>query len=392
MSDPITWTGKHEFLISGTERHEDTLRVRCRDQKQEWPLRLHLPTLCITYADMKFANAIGGRQEAYPDSTRYGPAFFDPPVEINGRQEVERLTWIRGAERVVIGRDETVVEFRAFRDLVVPRLRIRPDTPAAARLAAHNVLVRADREFAVDVSQLADGRPLGGISVRKRHPDYRPPDDRERPWSLWIKVIDGITGRPIPKARLRWLRWPESGSEAPAEVDAPYTDEHGVYAAAGQPPGHKEALSLDAPGWRALPRCLRPLPGQPVHMVMRAWPLRRATVRLADGTRLTCFHATYRMEPGDTFDWVAKTFGFRGAADLAEANGVRDLAVVSGDIALPGWYYLHAGAGDRLAGFDKRFGLRRGSARTVGRVHHPDPGAALPGEVIALPLGTRRNA
>jgi hypothetical protein len=251
------------------------------------------------------------------------------------------------------------------------------------------VVVRADQEFAVDIAQLADGRPLGGISVRKRHPDYRPPDDRDQPWSLWIKVLDGVTGRPIPQARLRWLRWPEREGGAPEEIDAPYTDERGVFSASGQPPGHKEAISLDVPGWRATPRCLRPLPGQPVNLVMRAWPMRRATVRLVDGTRLSCFRATYRMEPGDTFDWLAETFGFRSAADLAKANGVRDLAVLPGDIDIPGWSYVHAGDRDTLAGLDKRFGLRRGSARTVGRVHHPDSDSPFPGEVVALPLGAR---
>lgn len=387
--NPITWSGKHEFLIVGTTRHEDTILVRCKDPKQERPLRLCLPTLCITFADMKFANAIAGEQAPYPDSEHYGPAFFDPPVEINGRSEVERLTWIRGAHRVVLGPTETVIEFHAQRELVVPRLRLRTEKPAIARLEVDQALVWKDREFQVDIVQLADGRPLGGNSVRKRHPDYKPPDENEpRPWSLWVKVIDGATDKPLPKAKLRWIRWPQPSPAAPVAVGAPITDENGVIQATGQPPRYKEALQLDTPGWRAVARCFRPLSGQPVRLVMRAWRLKRGVAVVPDGAEIACYRAIYRMEPGDTFEWLAEAFGFAGVPDLAAANEVADLGTLS-EIRLPGWVFIVAAPGDTLSGLDERYGLKPGSARTVGRVHHPDRDVPFAGETVALPLQSR---
>lgn len=268
-STPITWSGAHEFLVVGTDRHEDTLRVRCLDPKQEGQVRVVLPTLCITYADMAFAAAVGGAQAPYPDSDGYGPAFFDPPVEITPEAEVERLTWIRGADRVVIGPKETVVEFSPRRTLVIPRFRVRTDKPAALRLEIDHAVIREQEEFVVDVSQLADGRPIGGISLRKRHPDYTPPEDKERPWTLWVQVLDGASGRPLPKVRLRWLRR-AAGAGGPVLVAEPTTDEHGVVAADGQPPGAKETLVLDDPRWLPAERSFRPLPGQPVRLRIHA--------------------------------------------------------------------------------------------------------------------------
>lgn len=82
---------------------EDTLRVESNSREKERQFRLVLPTLCITYAKMDFANCIGGEKANYQASRSYGPAFFDPPVVINGAAEIERLTCIRGADRVVTG-------------------------------------------------------------------------------------------------------------------------------------------------------------------------------------------------------------------------------------------------------------------------------------------------
>jgi hypothetical protein len=123
-ANAITWQGSHNFKLNGCAVHEDTLRVKSNYQKSERNLTLTLPTLCITYADMKFQNQIGGEQKLYPDSAAYGPVYFDPPVVINGEKEVERLTYIRGAERLEIGPKETKIEFHAWNELVIPRLRL----------------------------------------------------------------------------------------------------------------------------------------------------------------------------------------------------------------------------------------------------------------------------
>ena len=61
-TETISWKGKHVFRIAGSRYHEDTLRIDSVRAKGEELLRLVLPTLCLTYADMAFANAIGGEQ------------------------------------------------------------------------------------------------------------------------------------------------------------------------------------------------------------------------------------------------------------------------------------------------------------------------------------------
>jgi hypothetical protein len=42
--------------------------------------------------------------------------------------------------------------------------------------------------------------------------------------------------------------------------------------------------------------------------------------------------------------------------------------------------------GDRLSAIDAMFGLPKGSARTVGRGHHPDPDRPYAGEAVAVPV------
>ena len=92
-SNPIVWHGQQEFWLAGTDHHEDTLRIESNysQAQAEHTLRLTLPTLCITYANMQFTNAIGGKQENYPSSSKYGPIFFDPPVVITDTEEVEKM-------------------------------------------------------------------------------------------------------------------------------------------------------------------------------------------------------------------------------------------------------------------------------------------------------------
>ena len=64
--------GQQKFSIVGTECENDTLLIESTIKQAEQPLRLTLPTLCITYADMAFSNAVGGQQVPFPDSESYG--------------------------------------------------------------------------------------------------------------------------------------------------------------------------------------------------------------------------------------------------------------------------------------------------------------------------------
>lgn len=207
MTEPFIWSGEQEILVTGTKDHEDTLRIQYTGPIQKDPLYLVLPTLCITYADMKFANAIGGQQQDYPRSAVYGSDFFDPPVEIRGAKQVQQHTWIRGASAVTIGPKETTVEYYGHSEVVIPRLRVAPGHTISVRVAARHMVIPPGEESVVDITQWADGRPLGGNAIHKRHPDFQPADRAKQPWSLWVKVINGKTREPVPAAQLHWTQW-----------------------------------------------------------------------------------------------------------------------------------------------------------------------------------------
>ena len=102
---------------------------------------------------------------------------------------------------------------------------------------------------------------------------------------------------------------------------------------------------------------------------------------------LPCYAATYRMEPGDTFEWLAEAFAYSGVEELARLNGLDDPSQLDGgvDISLPGWHFFYARPGDALERIDEMFGLPPGWSRTVGRVHHPDPRLPYESETIAMP-------
>jgi LysM repeat protein len=425
-SDPLIWSGEHSFDVVGTERYADSLRVKTPRKGGEELLRLVLPTLCITYADMKFANDIGGVQESYPASQAYGPRYFDPPVELIGEADIRKFTWIRGAHRVTIGPTETEIEWYAGKTLIIPRLRLDQKEPAQAKLVVKDAHIPVERPLVVTVLQYADGRHIGGIRFEKRHPLYEPPKEPQE-YNLWVRVVDGETGEPMPEARLNFFRW-DPGASTPSGtggfvlVEHRYTNGDGVVQDAHRPSGEREAVVLDMPGWRAVARCFKPLGGQHVRLFMRAWRLRKAQMgymwqkgdrldrialltghseqeildanRLTDPSdlkpgmriRLPCYAATYRMESGDTYEWLARAFGYAHVKELARLNRVRDLAALGGkDIRLPGWYFFYARRDESLQVLDKRFGLERGSARTVGRVYHADPDLPYEGETIALP-------
>jgi len=427
------WGGKYQFSITGTGRHEDTLRIESAFQKSESSLTLALPTLCITYADLKFANAIGGVQENYPASAAYGPVYFDPAVEIVGEDEVERLTWIRGAHRVRIDREKTLIEWYPWRTLVIPRLRIERERGARAWLHVDDVPIEVDQPLVIKIKQLADGRHIGGIRMEKRHPKWRPPKPKNE-YNLWVRVIDGESHQPLPEARVKVFHWCSNyatgyGTGRFAVADQRYTDGEGVAAFSGRPANEREAVVLDLPGWLATPRAFRPLPGQQARFHLLAWPLKKERFpytwqtgdsldriaqiaghdpadilkanRLPHATALRprmaislpCYMATYRLEPGDRFETLAKRFGFKDQVELAKVNGLLSVSDMSRgmEIKLPGWYFLYARRGDTLGSIEKMLGLPPGSARTVGQTYRPDPQWLYDGEVIAVhtPSGAR---
>jgi len=376
---------------------------------------------------MNFTNAIGGEQENYPASKIYGPQFFVPQVEIVGEEEVEKFTWIRGAHRVVIGPEKTEIEWYMWNTLVIPRLRIDMKESLTALLTIADMPITVDKELVINVMQYADGRHVGGIRVEKRHPQWKPREELEE-YNLWVRVINGETMEPMPEVVLNLFRW-DPGLTTPygnggfQQIEQHYTDSDGAIHAPNRPSDELEAVALHLPGWRAVARCFRPLPGQRVRFHMSAWQLREDVVaytwrsndtlagmalltgfkpedilqcnRLIDPISLKagmpislpCYAVSYRMEPGDTIEWLAKAFAYSSIEELAKFNGLLDPSELEGgaDILLPGWHFFYARSGESLEQIDKMFGLPLGSSRTVGRVHHPDLRLPYESETIAVP-------
>ena len=416
----VMWGGDYPFRVNGVAVHEDTLRVTSNlvVNKEGRPLSLTLPTLCITYADAKFQNAIGGVQAGWPQSQAYGPAFFDPPVVVNGAADVERLTYIRGAHRVTIGEKETLVEFRSDKLLVVPRLRLSKKDPATLELHVPASPITPSVPLRVDVAQLADGRSVGGVRMEKRHPDWKPDRVKER-YTLVVRLVDGSTGRPLGKREIDVHRWnARAGALVP---DARLrTDGTGWTRPAQRGSGELEACVARLPGYHAAARAFRALAGQNLRLHLRAWPLPGAMTpyvwRKGDelkaiaalcghppeslqalnqlgprgfkaGMRviLPCWAASFRLEAGETWDAIAARFGYRDAKGLAKALGRKGLDGAD-EVVLPDWHFFYAREGDRLSALDAMFGLRKGSVRTVGRTHHPDPDRPYAGETLAVPV------
>lgn len=380
MPSPITWSGEQVVRIVGTGLHEDTLRIRPTRLKhqRENRYRLRLPTLCITYADLKFANSIGGEQQRWPASASYGPQFFDPPVVI-GPADIERLTWIRGADRVTIGPKETEIEWLAHRELVVPRLRLSLTDPIEAVVEVVHSMIDVAEELRLDVAQYANGRLLGGVEVVKRHPDWKPPEE-PRSYDLWIRVIDADRQAPIRKARLVLSRWDGKGF---VEAEAADTGADGSIVRTERPPGALEAVALATDGWWAAPRAWRALPGQRVSLLVEASRLKAAEYP-GRGSERKLFAARYPWQPGDTWVTVAELFRYRDAEELLHAAG-RDRPQGAVEVTLPDWRFTHAREGDTLDAIAKEFGVPRGWAHTPGRCHRPDPRRPLAHEIVAVP-------
>jgi hypothetical protein len=424
----FSWNGKYDFRICGTDLHEDTLRIKCNYRKQEGMLKLVLPTLCITYADLKFQDSIGGVQKNYPASQAYGSAYFDPPVVISGGQDIEKFTYIRGANKVVIGSKETTIEFPSRSDLVIPRLRIDREKFANFNLHVPKTNIQVDVPLNITALQYADGRHIGGVKLEKRHPDWKP-EEGKKEYDLWVKVIDGRTLKPIPEAMVEILKW-DPKLQTPygtggLKVDKRiYTSGDGIVQAQSRPSNNLEALVIRHRGFRAVARCFKPLAGQNVRVHMRAWPLQDDTINykwkigddvseiaeltghtvsellrinnlkdpsvLKPGMQilLPCYTAMYNMEQWDNLDWLGKAFGYKDAKGLAEVNGFKDMKQLSRAPALmlPGWKFFFAREKDTLEKIDSMFDLKKGSSITVGRVFHPDSRIPYPGETIAVPI------
>ena len=426
-ANPIEWKGQHEFLVVGTTYHEDTLRVESTALDKEPPmLTLTLPTLCITYADMKFANDIGGEQALYPDSGPYGPRYFDPPVSLTGGQ-IEKLTWIRGASRVTIGRDRTEVQWRMGTPLVIPRLRITPKQPANAVVAVPKVRISVQQPLNIAVKQYADGRHIGGLQIEKRHPDWTAPSE-DKHYTLRIRVLEAPALRPereVPVLVHRWDPRMKSpyGKGAFRRTDRKATDGRGAVELVNRPAGELDAATLDLRGYVAPAQVLRALPGETASLVFRPAPLNRTTIQyewaasdtsasmsaltgipaaeivkpnlqpgqtvLKAGQKinLPCYCAVHLMETGDSFEWLAARFCYEAPQELAERlnlPGVGSLAGL-GIVPLPGWLVFYARPGDTLEAIDQKFGVPKGWSRTMGRAYHPEPRLPLQRECVAVP-------
>jgi hypothetical protein len=424
-SDIYNWTGKQSFQLNASGLKEDTLRIVPKHGKLETVFKLVLPTLCITYADMKFQNAVGGLQANYPASRSYGPAYFDPPVEIKGEQEIERLTYIRGAQRVVIGPKETLIEFPSWKELVVPRLRLSQKDPAIATLHTVNAPVHINEPLSVLVMQFADGRHIGGVNIQARHPKYSPPTIKQQ-YDLWVRVLDAMNLKPLAEKRVDIWHWePMSKGSAGTGTfklsNQKWTGKDGGIHDPARPSGELEAVTVNLPGWRVTPRCYRPLAGQPVQITLRAWPMQPDVTRyvwqkgdtvesmaalcghipediiqlnqlgdasaLQPGMRISlpCYHGALRPDPWDTPEKVAKRFHL-DSKTLAKYNGLSDLADYDGslDLQLPGWHFFHARPTDTLQKLNKAFKLPSGTCVPAGRVYRPHPDLLYAGEVVGV--------
>jgi hypothetical protein len=427
-SSNFVWGGNQEFWIAGTDRYEDTLRIESNYTSIENPLKLTLPTLCITYANMNFTNKIGGAQVNYPFSKKYGPKFFDPPVEINGREEVKKLTWIRGAHRVVIGSQKTEINWFVREPLIVPRLRIEKTRSLKAMLTIPDTVIKVDPQLIIRVMHYADGRRIGALQIEKRHPNWKP-KEVPKEYDLWIRVINGETMNSMTEVKLNLFRWDPKlftpyGQGDFNLVEEKYTGSQGSAHWPNRTSNELEAVTVSLPGWRTIARCFRPLPGQLVRFQMFAWQLKKKDFvqyewkqndvlgemalltgfapqdilksnGLIDSTDLKvgmlvdlpCYAAAYHMEYGDSLEWLAEAFAYPSVEELAKFNGFLDSSKLKAvpEILLPGWHFFYARKGDSLEKIDEIFSLPSGSSRTVGRVHHPDPRLPYESETIAVP-------
>ncbi len=427
--NPIEWKGTHNFMVVGTIYHDDTLRVESTapDREQHPLLKLTMPTLCITYASMKFINDIGGEQALYPDSEPYGARYFDPPVTLTGA-DIEKLTWIRGASKVTIGRDQTDVEWRIGTPLVLPRLRINPKRPVEGRVAVPKVKIGVDQPLRIQVMQYADGRHIGGLQIEKRHPAWSPPKESLR-YTLRIRVIEPPALHPMREVPILLHIWDPAATTAFGKGNFKRTGRrasgaNGAVELTGRTSGQLEGATLDLPGYAEPAQAWRAMPGQIVGLVFRPIALQRTTIpyvwsagdtpeaisalvgiaatdivtpnlqpsqkalKVGQKIDLPCYAAAHLMQGSDSLDWLAARFRYVELGELADRLKLPSLDGLTtlGTIPLPGWIIVYARPGDTLEALDVKFGLPKGWSRVLGRPHHPEPRLPMERECVAVPL------
>lgn len=420
-SPPIKWSGEHRFLITGIGIDDDTIRIEGDQRKTEKSLTLILPTLSITYADMKFANQIGGIQKKFPDSKDYGAQFFDPPVVLTGAKEIEKFTLIRGAKRVTIGREEVKVEFESWRTLVIPQLQIKKKEKMQAVVHVPEISITVTQPFNSNIMQFADGRHVGGVKFTKAHPDWKPKPIPER-YDLWVRVIEGEKRRALAEVKVTLLGWDEDKGDFVQEGEW-YTNKMGVVNAPNLPVSDKKLLNIERAPFLAQSWRFRPLPGQKVKRTFLLWQKKEVTfpfiwkvgdsidviagitgkpvaailkingvksaTEFKDGqtVKIPALEAVYRVTARDTLRKLAVRFCYRNVEELARLNKLTKPYKLYRNQALrlPGWCFFIARSGDRFSQLDKQFKLRRGWVRPARLLHHDIPNRVFKNEVLAIP-------
>jgi len=425
VSAPIKWQGKQAFYVAGTGLNDDTIRIEGSHRELKERLSLVLPTLCITYADLRFANAVGGVQADYPDSAGYGPLYFDPPVVINGEEEIRKHTWIRGADQVTIGPKETVIKWWGWRTLVIPKLRIKSKKKAKAVISVPEVVITVSQPFSLKTMQYTDGRHVGGVQLVKRHPDWKP-EPVGNDYGLWVRVTDGYTKGGIPEAKVSLYTWKAGVSAGKGEfVPESYwfTNGMGIVEASGLPCSSKKLVLVDCKPWLPQVWRFRPIGGQKVRLNFKLWQNKRGVCRyewkmgdtlddvaslagtdpkaILDMNKLhsekdlkpgqlidiPCFEAVYRFEDRDTLKRISELFCYDSVEKLAEANKLAKPYKLYKEqaVLLPSWLFFIAPPGSLFEELDKRFKLPGGWTRPAQRRLHDNPAKAYDNEVIAVP-------
>jgi hypothetical protein len=390
MSQPISWKGNQAVYVVGTDHEDNTLRVQPDQRHKEVKLKLILPTLCVTYADMKFANAVGGVQRNFPDSQPYGVLFFDPPVVINGPENIEKFTYIRGADRVSIGPKETVIEWWSWRELIIPKLRIMNKEKVKVLLSVPQIQIAVAEPFSVRLKQYADGRHVGGVEVIKTHPDWKPPPESEK-YDLWVRTIDGHSRRAIPEAKVTLYTWKDHQNGAGFVREASwYTNDMGLAGAPNLQCSERKLVIIERDPWLPQTWRFRPMSGQVIRQTFKLWKSKVVAQPKLMGEKkaeIVAFEAVYHAEKRDTLKRLAEYFCYNDLKELAVANGLPKSFSVYPDqeLRLPGWFFVNARAGDLFEELDKQFNIPNGWTRPAQRTLHDNPTKAYDGEVIAFP-------
>jgi hypothetical protein len=203
--------------------------------------------------------------------------------------------------------------------------------------------------------------------------------------------VDFDTDRPLKEAKVALFRWKEATPPAPGRgqfdlLEEAQTDGAGSVVRDPRTPSDVlEAATLATEGWRATAKVWRAQPNEPVSLLMTAARLKSTKYPAqVPGSARPVYVAAYNLDPGDTLEWVARTFRYKDVQELADMNRL-PVAGLGARVGLPGWYFVHARADDTLDSIAAAFQVNRGWPRTVGRHHRPNPAVVLLHEVVAVP-------